>query len=361
MPYSPYFSHVAQREHAYHYMRGLLDPEIKRKSAENIALATVGESVYALQSFVGQSRWSGEAMLAEHTRQTGELLGDANGVLLLDGSDIPKQGEESVGVKRQRCGELGKIANCQAGVFLGYNSSHGYTLLNCRLYIPQEWFSDEYAEKRYKTGLPTDLTFQTKNELAWSMIEQTHALVRCPSAGSLWMKPLAKILICLTALMAKPLTATLLKCPKRLVSGPPAPRPICPHHLDAGASSSSASGLVNLRLSPLLNSLTPSRSMSGNSMFSKRAPRASSLLPLLVAALSLSAMGSRFCSLAHRPPQSRLLSAILSPMHPLRLPWMTSPLFLLCVGPLKPFLNKPSSFSDSTNMKLAVGSVGIII
>ncbi|MBV7340261.1 hypothetical protein KFU94_71065 [Chloroflexi bacterium TSY] len=50
-----------------------------------------------------------------------------------------------------------------------------------------------------------------------------------------------------------------------------------------------------------------------------------------------------------------------SPMHPLRLPWMTSPLFLLCVGPLKPFLNKPSSFSDSTNMKLAVGSVGIII
>ncbi|MBV7329415.1 IS701 family transposase [Chloroflexi bacterium TSY] len=179
--YSPYFSHVAQREHAYHYMRGLLDPEIKRKSAENIALATVGESgVRPLQSFVGQSRWSGEAMLAEHTRQTGELLGDANGVLLLDGSDIPKQGEESVGVKRQRCGELGKIANCQAGVFLGYNSSHGYTLLNCRLYIPQEWFSDEYAEKRYKTGLPTDLTFQTKNELAWSMIEQTHALGALP-------------------------------------------------------------------------------------------------------------------------------------------------------------------------------------
>ncbi|MBV7339028.1 transposase [Chloroflexi bacterium TSY] len=45
---------------------------------------------------------------------------------------------------------------------------------------PQEWFSDEYAEKRYKTGLPTDLTFQTKNELAWSMIEQTHALGALP-------------------------------------------------------------------------------------------------------------------------------------------------------------------------------------
>ena len=57
--YGPYFSHVAQREHSYNYMRGLLDPEIKRKSAENIALATVGESgVRPLQSFVGQSRWS---------------------------------------------------------------------------------------------------------------------------------------------------------------------------------------------------------------------------------------------------------------------------------------------------------------
>ncbi|MBV7329665.1 hypothetical protein KFU94_55815 [Chloroflexi bacterium TSY] len=51
--YSPYFSHVAQREHAYHYMRGLLDPEIKRKSAENIALATVGESVYAPAKLCG--------------------------------------------------------------------------------------------------------------------------------------------------------------------------------------------------------------------------------------------------------------------------------------------------------------------
>ncbi|MBV7335874.1 transposase [Chloroflexi bacterium TSY] len=239
---------------------------------------------------------------------------------------------------------MGKIANCQAGVFLGYNSSHGYTLLNCRLYIPQEWFSDEYAEKRYKTGLPTDLTFQTKMNWLGSMIEQTHAL-RCPSAGSLWMKPLAKILICLTALMAKPLTATLLKCPKRLVSGPPAPRPICPHHLDAGAKlPSSASGLVNLRLSPLLNSLTPSRSMSGNSMFSKRAPRASSLLPLLVAALSLSAMGSPVLLSAHRPPQSRLFSAILSLQCTLETSLDDFATVSALRWPIETILNKPSSF-----------------
>ncbi|MBV7336840.1 IS701 family transposase [Chloroflexi bacterium TSY] len=271
-----------------------------------------------LQSFVGQSRWSGEAMLAEHTRQTGELLGDANGVLLLDGSDIPKQGEESVGVKRQRCGELGKIANCQAGVFLGYNSSHGYTLLNCRLYIPQEWFSDEYAEKRYKTGLPTDLTFQTKNELAWSMIEQTHALGALPIRWITMDEAFGKDTHLLDCIDGQTAYSYFAEVPKETRVWTSSPRPICPHHLDAGASSSSASGLVNLRLSPLLNSLTPSRSMSGNSMFSKRAPRASSLLPLLVAALSLSAMGSPvLLSGSSSAAIPIALCNTFSPMHPL--------------------------------------------
>ena len=175
--YSPYFHHPAQEENAYNYLLGLLKPDIKRKSAENIALATVGESgVRSMQTFVGQSPWTGTEILAEHTRQTAQLIGDANGVLLLDGSDFPKQGDESVGVKRQWCGELGKKANCQAGVFLGYSSGDGYTLLNRRLYLPKEWFSDEYAVKRYKTGVPSDLTFQTKNALAWAMIEETHQL-----------------------------------------------------------------------------------------------------------------------------------------------------------------------------------------
>jgi SRSO17 transposase len=123
---------------------------------------------------VGQSPWTSSAILAEHVRQTQQLLGDGNGVLLLDGSDFPKQGTDSVGVKRQWCGEVGKTANCQAGVFLGYSSRHGYTLLNRRLYMPEEWFGDEYAGRRYKTGVPADLTFQTKNQLAWQMIEETH-------------------------------------------------------------------------------------------------------------------------------------------------------------------------------------------
>lgn len=178
--YRPYFGNERQGTYSYHYLSGLLDPEITSKSAENIALATMGrEGVRPMQSFVGTSRWSEQGLIAEHRRQSGLTLGRREGILIVDGSDIPKQGTASVGVKRQWCGQLGKKANCQAGVFLGYSSSGGYTLLDKRLYLPAEWFTADYAEKRYNCHVPADLHFQTKNELAWSMI------AACAEAGTL--------------------------------------------------------------------------------------------------------------------------------------------------------------------------------
>lgn len=171
--YSPFLGNEKQRVYSQHYLAGLLDPEIKRKSAENIALATVGtEDVRNLQHFLGESRWPDDEIRAEHRRQVGLTLGTSDGVIILDGSDCAKQGEHSVGVQRQWCGELGKTANCQAGVYLGYSSPKGYTLLDRRLYMPASWFTPEYAEKRYKGRVPAMLNFQTKNELAWEMIEQ---------------------------------------------------------------------------------------------------------------------------------------------------------------------------------------------
>lgn len=179
--YSPYFRDERQAAWSYHYLCGLLDPTIARKSAENIALETVGsEGVRPLQHFLGESRWSEQALIAEHRRQSGLTLGQENGILIVDGSDIPKQGEHSVGVQRQWCGELGKIANCQAGVFLGYSSRAGYTLLDKRLYLPEVWFSQGYASKRYKARVPSDVTFQTKNQLAWQMIEELVAADTLP-------------------------------------------------------------------------------------------------------------------------------------------------------------------------------------
>lgn len=171
--YSPYFGHESQIGFSHQYLSGLLDPEIIRKSVENIALATHDtELVRPLQYFIGGSRWSDVGLIAEHRRQSGLTLGKDDGIIILDGSDFPKQGNDSVGVQRQRCGELGKIANCQAGVFLGYSSQRGYTLLDKRLYIPEKWFTAAYAEKFYKCHVPATVAFQTKNELAWTMIEE---------------------------------------------------------------------------------------------------------------------------------------------------------------------------------------------
>jgi SRSO17 transposase len=100
-----------------------------------------------MQHFISEGSWDDDAVLRRHWQEVAVDLGDEDGVYILDGSEFAKQGMESVGVKRQYCGELGKTANCQAGVFLGYASRHGYTLLDRRLYLPKEWVIDEgYAD-----------------------------------------------------------------------------------------------------------------------------------------------------------------------------------------------------------------------
>jgi SRSO17 transposase len=183
--YSPYLGHRSQSGYSYHYLAGLLDPTISRKSAENIALATLGAaSVRGLQYFLGGSRWSDSELIAEHRRQSGLTLGRREGILIVDGSDMPKQGDDSVGVQRQWCGELGKQANCQAGVYLGYSSAAGYTLLDKRLYLPAGWFTPAYAVKRYQCHVPAEVRFQTKNELAWEMIA---ALVQAGTLPVRWI------------------------------------------------------------------------------------------------------------------------------------------------------------------------------
>lgn len=172
--YSPFFQRREQREWSEIYLRGLL-LEIPRKSIEPIVLATKGSdlnAIRAMQQFVSEGRWEDEKLLQQHWQEVDSTLGEENGVLTLDGSDFAKQGRASVGVKRQYCGELGKRANCQAGVFLGYASTQGYTLLDRRLYLPEEWVSsEEFAERRQQCGVPAEISFQTKLELSWEMIQ----------------------------------------------------------------------------------------------------------------------------------------------------------------------------------------------
>jgi len=182
--YSPLFGRREQREKSQEYLYGLLAPDIAGKAIEPMVLSLKGAAqneIRAMQHFISAGSWDDLAILRRHWREVAVDLGDTDGVLTLDGSDFPKQGSDSVGVKRQYCGELGKIANCQAGVFVGYASHTGYTLLHRALYLPEEWLVDAaYAERRMKCGVPETLEFQTKPQLGLALLKEIVATGSLP-------------------------------------------------------------------------------------------------------------------------------------------------------------------------------------
>lgn len=157
------------------YMSGLIS-NVKGKSVEPIALEFLDQhGVRALQRFMKNYRWDHRAMEAAHQAILSEMIGSPGGMINVDSSEFPKKGKESVGVARQYCGATGKVDNCQSGVFVGYSSEQGYGLLTCRIYMPEIWFTDEYAKRRKDTWVPEDLVFQTKLQIALDLINKTVA------------------------------------------------------------------------------------------------------------------------------------------------------------------------------------------
>jgi SRSO17 transposase len=101
-----------------------------------------------------------------------ETLAEADGVVLIDETGMVKQGEHSVGVARQWCGSVGKVANSQVGVYLGYASRKGYSSLDARLFLPEKWFAETHRELRQLCGVPEALSYQTKPEIALEMLQK---------------------------------------------------------------------------------------------------------------------------------------------------------------------------------------------
>jgi SRSO17 transposase len=169
------------------YLRGLLVADVPRRNVEAVALRLLGagaaadREVRALQHFVSEGVWDDAAVLRRHWGLVAASLGDEEGVLTVDGSDIPKQGTHSAGVARQWCGVLGKKANCQAGVFVGYASRRGYTLLDRRLYLPEQWFGPDYQDRWQAARIPPQTAFASKPALAASMVEAIVASKQVPA------------------------------------------------------------------------------------------------------------------------------------------------------------------------------------
>jgi SRSO17 transposase len=162
------FMRSEPRENFFLYMSGQFSA-LERKSIEPIALQVEDGNVRAMQHFVSDVVWNERAMLREYHALVNEDLGDPEGILIFDESGFVKKGEDSVGVSRQYCGSIGKVENCQVGVFAAYASRHGYAFLDKRLYVPQKWFEDSYEARREKCKVPDDLAFRTKPQLAAEM------------------------------------------------------------------------------------------------------------------------------------------------------------------------------------------------
>ena len=166
-PFIAHYRRPEQRVNARAYVSGLVS-DLESKTAEGIAYLHDRDR-QGLQKFVGQGTWDEQPLIRELVRQVADELGERDGVLVFDPSAFAKKGTASVGVARQWCGRLGKIDNCQVGVYLGYVSRKEHALVDVRLYLSREWTGDRV--RRREAGVPRDVRFRTRHALALAMLD----------------------------------------------------------------------------------------------------------------------------------------------------------------------------------------------
>jgi SRSO17 transposase len=132
------FTRQEPRDQFFHSMVGQCST-VERKSIEPIALQVEGGKVRAMQRLVSEALWDEAAMRETYHRLVQDEMGEPDGVLIIDETGFAKKGQDSVGVARQYCGALGKVENCQVGVFAAYASRQGYALIDKRLFLPEPW------------------------------------------------------------------------------------------------------------------------------------------------------------------------------------------------------------------------------
>jgi SRSO17 transposase len=157
------------------YSKGLLLPG-ERKSIEPMAARLAPDNVrrmhQSLHHLVAEAPWNDEEMLGEVRRQVLPTMQKHGPVVawIVDDTGFPKQGKHSVGVARQYCGQIGKHDNCQAAVSLSVSSWSSSLPIAWRLYLPEVWCQN--AERRQQAGIPDEIKFQTKPEIALGQIRQ---------------------------------------------------------------------------------------------------------------------------------------------------------------------------------------------
>jgi SRSO17 transposase len=169
------YSRSVHIEYAINYLKGLMGKDIIRKNVAKIANRIYPgneNKIRNMQRHLTQYRWDTELMMTKYrVRLSNQIAVPQGGMLTVDESGFAKDGKSSVGVYRQYCGSLGKVENCQVGVFVGYSGPQGYGLIDRQLYLPKKWFSDEYKNKLERCRVPEELEFMTKPKIAQKLIE----------------------------------------------------------------------------------------------------------------------------------------------------------------------------------------------
>lgn len=168
-PFLRNFRRHEQVSHATTVVSGLCS-DLEHKNNESIAYH-FGQDRRGIQHFIGESRWDDRPLRDELANQIGTQLGEPDGVLVFDPSAFPKSGPESVGVARQWCGRLGKIDNCQVGVYLGYVSSQGHALVDCSLYLPKTWTKDKKRLRKARVPKAAQ-RFRTRHAMCLELLDR---------------------------------------------------------------------------------------------------------------------------------------------------------------------------------------------
>jgi SRSO17 transposase len=152
-PFQRCFGHRAQRLALQTYVHGVFSDSDRKSMQAMLARVTDPITYQGFQHFITHAVWDADRIW----RRLLELLPERQGVLIIDGTSFPKQGTHSVGVGRQYCGALGKIANCQVAVTAALWTGARAWMIGARLYLPKPWLSD--ADRRAVAQIPTGAAF----------------------------------------------------------------------------------------------------------------------------------------------------------------------------------------------------------
>lgn len=164
-----YFLRSETRENVQGYIRALLS-DVQRKNSWQLAEVLGLADPHSLQRVLREAKWEDKEVRCQLRQVVDQSMGFEQGIGVIDESGFVKWGNKSAGVARQYCGRIGKIENCQVGVYLGFVTAQSAAFLDCQLYLPQSWCDDR--QRCRAAHIPDDVTFQTKPQIAQAMLEQ---------------------------------------------------------------------------------------------------------------------------------------------------------------------------------------------